>query len=191
MKNVRFVLASGSPRRRELLEQMGIDAEILPMATEEASIGMDPAELVMTNAYAKGKLAAALRPNAVIIAADTIVLLDNVVFGKPKDEVEAKEMLQTLSGRGHRVYTGISVITPEGKQQQKAVETKVWFRRLKEDEIEKYVATGEPLDKAGAYGIQGRGAVFVEHIAGDYNNVVGLPLAALYTMLQGLGYPIW
>lgn len=191
MSNVRFVLASGSPRRRELLEQMGIDAEILPMATEEASIGMDPAELVMTNAYAKGKLAAALRPNAVIIAADTIVLLDNVVFGKPKDAAEAKEMLQTLSGRGHRVYTGISVITPEGKQQQKAVETKVWFRRLKEEEIEKYVATGEPLDKAGAYGIQGRGAVFVEHIAGDYNNVVGLPLAALYTMLQGLGYPIW
>ncbi len=191
MEKQKLVLASTSPRRRELLAQMGAEAEVLPVEIPEQMEGLPPTELVMTNAYLKGKMAATLRPDAYIVAADTLVFLDNTILGKPADVKEAKEMLQALSGKGHRVYTGISVIAPGGKQQQKAVETKVWFRRLKEKEIDAYIATGEPLDKAGAYGIQGLGAVFIEHIAGDYNNVVGLPLATLYGMLEALGYSIW
>lgn len=180
-----IVLASGSPRRRELLGQMGIsEFEILPAKGEEtAPDGLTPAELVQHLALQKAQEIAALRPDAVVIGADTIVVLDEAVLGKPKNEADAKKMLSALSGRSHEVYTGLAVLN--GEQIYRHAEcTKVDFRELTEDEIAGYIATGEPMDKAGAYGIQGRACVFIRGIQGDYYNVVGLPVCALHELLE-------
>ena len=121
-----------------------------------------------------------------VIAADTIVVIDNVILGKPQDAAAAKVMLQRLSGRTHQVMTGVAV-RYKGQQMSEVCVTDVSFRQLTAEEIDDYIATGEPMDKAGAYGIQGRGAVLVEKINGCYNNVVGLPLSLLYLMMQRLG----
>ena len=124
-----------------------------------------------------------MRPDAVVIGADTIVVLDEAVLGKPKNEADAKKMLSALSGRSHEVYTGLAVLN--GEQIYRHAEcTKVDFRELTEDEIAGYIATGEPMDKAGAYGIQGRACVFIRGIQGDYYNVVGLPVCALHELLE-------
>lgn len=180
-----IVLASGSPRRRELLGQMGIsEFEILPAKGEEtAPDGLTPAELVQHLALQKAQEIAALRPDAVVIGADTIVVLDETVLGKPKNEADAKNMLSALSGRSHEVYTGLAVLNGE-RIYRHAECTKVDFRDLTEDEIAGYIATGEPMDKAGAYGIQGRACVFIRGIQGDYYNVVGLPVCALHELLE-------
>lgn len=181
------VLASGSPRRRELLGQMGIeDFEVLPAQGEEtAPEGLAPDALVARLALQKAREVAALRPEATVIGADTVVALDGQVLGKPSDEKEAREMLSALSGRRHQVYTGMAVLS--GGQAFTHVEcTQVEFRLLTAEEIAAYVATGESMDKAGAYGIQGRACVFIRGIQGDYYNVVGLPVCALHELLAQL-----
>lgn len=181
----RVVLASGSPRRRELLEQMGIlDFEVLPAKGEEtAPAGLSPEELVKHLALQKAREVFALRGGATVIGADTVVALEGRILGKPKDAADAAEMLAALSGRSHEVYTGVAVLSGE-RILTHAERTEVEFRALSAEEIAAYVATGEPLDKAGGYGIQGKACVFIRGIRGDYYNVVGLPVCALHELLK-------
>ena len=184
---MRVILASSSPRRLQLLQQIGIDAEVRPAAFDELSTGKMADEVVLANAVGKCQaVCAACGDKVPVIAADTVVVLDGKILGKPKDAADAVRMLTELSGRTHKVLTGVAV-SFDGRQLAEVCETEVIFRTLTAAEIADYVATGEPLDKAGAYGIQGRGAVFVEKINGCYNNVVGLPLTRLHLMLAKLG----
>lgn len=184
---MRVILASSSPRRLQLLQQIGIEPEVHPAAFDELSTGKMADEVVLANAVGKCQaVCAACGDKVPVIAADTVVVLDNQVLGKPKDAADAVRMLTELSGRTHKVLTGVAV-SFQGRQLAEVCETEVIFRTLTAAEIADYVATGEPLDKAGAYGIQGRGAVFVEKINGCYNNVVGLPLTRLHLMLAKLG----
>ena len=183
-----WILASASPRRRELLEHLGIaELHVIPAEGEErAPAGLSPAELVRHLAYCKAEeVAERLGAGAdrLIIAADTVVVLDGQVLGKPRDAEDAVRMLSKLSGRAHKVYTGLAVFRGNKKLQGTECSS-VHFRALDAREIEAYVATGEPLDKAGAYGIQGRASLFVTGIEGDYFNVVGLPLCRLGLMLR-------
>ena len=182
-----IILASNSPRRRELLAQIGIrDFQILsPDVDEAVEPGLSPARMVEALSLRKAQ-AAAGRAGAddLIIAADTVVALDGRVLGKPQDQGEAFAMLSALSGREHRVYTGVTVLGG-GQAATEHEETAVAFRALSPEEIRDYIATGEPMDKAGAYGIQGVGALLVQGIRGDYCNVVGLPLFRLGRMLSG------
>lgn len=184
---MRVILASSSPRRLQLLQQIGIEAEVRPAAFDELSTGKMADEAVLANAVGKCQAVCAVCGDKVpVIAADTVVVLDGQILGKPKDAADAVRMLTELSGRTHKVLTGVAV-SFDGRQLAEVCETEVIFRTLTAAEIADYVATGEPLDKAGAYGIQGRGAVFVEKINGCYNNVVGLPLTRLHLMLAKLG----
>ena len=184
---MRVILASSSPRRLQLLQQIGIEAEVRPAAFDELSTGKMADEVVLANAVGKCQaVCAACGDKVPVIAADTVVVLDGKILGKPKDAADAVRMLTELSGRTHKVLTGVAV-SFQGRQLAEVCETEVIFRTLTAAEIADYVATGEPLDKAGAYGIQGRGAVFVEKINGCYNNVVGLPLTRLHLMLAKLG----
>lgn len=184
---MRVILASSSPRRLQLLQQIGIEAEVRPAAFDELSTGKMADEVVLANAVGKCQaVCAAYGDKVPVIAADTVVVLDGQILGKPKDAADAVRMLTELSGRTHKVLTGVAV-SFDGRQLAEVCETEVIFRTLTAAEIADYVATGEPLDKAGAYGIQGRGAVFVEKINGCYNNVVGLPLTRLHLMLAKLG----
>ncbi len=184
---MRVILASSSPRRLQLLQQIGIEAKVRPAAFDELSAGKMADEVVLANAVGKCQaVCAACGDKVPVIAADTVVVLDNQILGKPKDAADAVRMLTELSGRTHKVLTGVAV-SFDGRQLAEVCETEVIFRTLTAAEIADYVATGEPLDKAGAYGIQGRGAVFVEKINGCYNNVVGLPLTRLHLMLAKLG----
>ncbi len=184
-----IILASNSPRRRELLAQIGIrDFQILsPDVDETVEPDLSPARMVEELSLRKAR-AAAGRAGAedLIIAADTVVALDGRVLGKPRDQGEAFAMLSALSGREHRVYTGVTVLGG-GQAATEHEETAVAFRALSPEEIRDYIATGEPMDKAGAYGIQGVGALLVQGIRGDYCNVVGLPLFRLGRMLSGFG----
>ena len=184
-----IILASNSPRRRELLAQIGIrDFQILsPDVDETVEPGLSPARMVEALSLRKAQ-AAAGRAGAddLIIAADTVVALDGRVLGKPRDQEEAFAMLSALSGREHRVYTGVTVLGG-GQAATEHEETAVAFRALSPEEIRDYIATGEPMDKAGAYGIQGVGALLVQGIRGDYCNVVGLPVFRLGRMLSGFG----
>lgn len=186
---MKLILASQSPRRRELLERMGLTQfEIRPAQGEEiAAPDLSPAQLVEELSRQKaGEVVQTAGADAVIIAADTVVAADGRVLGKPRSREEATEMLRFLSGRTHTVYTGVTV-----QQGTRAVTqheaTDVLFRPLTEEEISAYVDTGEPMDKAGAYGIQGRGCVLVEGIRGDYYNVMGLPVCRLALMLRQFG----
>lgn len=183
-----IILASGSPRRKELLEMLGVKMKVIPAKGEErAPEGLAPGELVMALASAKGReVAAGCEGDCLVIAADTIVWLDGRVFGKPHTAEEAVRMLKTMSGRTHEVYTGVCVISPAGETVEYEV-SKVTFRELAEEEIRAYVATGEPMDKAGAYGAQGRGALLVQRIDGDFFNVMGLPVCRLGQMLKQQG----
>ncbi len=181
------VLASGSPRRRELLAQMGVtEFEVLPARGEEtAPAGLAPADYVTYLARQKAREVAVLRPDHTVIGADTVVVLDGQVLGKPADRADAVRMLTALSGRAHEVYTGIAVCVGE-RELTHAECTKVWFRPLTQAEIEAYVDSGEPMDKAGGYGIQGKACVMIRGIEGDYYNVVGLPVCALRQLLSEL-----
>lgn len=184
---MRVILASSSPRRLQLLQQISIEAEVRPAAFDELSTGKMADEVVLANAIGKCQaVCAACGDKVPVIAADTVVVLDGQILGKPKDAADAVRMLTKLSGRTHKVLTGVAV-SFQGRQLAEVCGTEVIFRTLTAAEIADYVATGEPLDKAGAYGIQGRGAVFVEKINGCYNNVVGLPLTRLHLMLAKLG----
>ena len=174
-----IVLASASPRRRELLEMMGLEFEIVPAKDELDAEGLPPAEAVAKIALGKAMSVAKLRAeNDLVIAADTLVCLDGELLGKPKDEAEAFAMLKKLSGNEHQVYTGVAV--SQGDKSVSCAEmTKVRFCRMSDEDIKNYIATFEPMDKAGAYGIQGKGSIFIEKIDGDYFNVVGLPVSRL------------
>ena len=189
---MKLVLASASPRRKELLEMLGFaDFEIIPAKGEEiAPPGVGPEELVMALSAQKAREVAGLcQKDALILAADTIVWAEGQVLGKPKNEEEAVAMLRRLSGREHRVYTGVTLLQ-NGAEQSRAEESRVFFRELSEEEIRAYVATGEPMDKAGAYGAQGKAALFVRKIEGDFFNVMGLPLCCLGEMLKEQGVVI-
>ncbi len=185
-----WILASGSPRRRELLEMLGVPDLTIRPATgpERATPGAGPEQTVRELSLHKAQeVAQTCAPeDIIIIAADTIVYLDGAILGKPKDHDDAVRMLTALSGREHIVYTGVAVLRG-GELRQAAEHTAVRFRALTPAEIERYIATGEPMDKAGAYGIQGRGALFVAHLDGDYFNVMGLPLCRLGQLLNELG----
>ena len=185
---MRIILASQSPRRRELLERMGIrDFEVLPARGEElADPSLPPAELVEELSQRKCAEVAALRPGGLVIGADTVVSIDGQVLGKPRDRAEAERMLRALSGRQHTVYTGVTVLY-NGTEETGSERTSVRFRPLTDGDITRYIATGEPMDKAGAYGIQGYGSVLVEGISGDYYNVMGLPVCRLARMLARFG----
>ena len=185
-----LILASGSPRRKEMLTALGVDFEVvLPMVDETKIEGETPAKKAELAADTKARWVAERCSHGVVIAADTIVVRTACeVLGKPQGAREAVDMLLSLSGDSHHVITGASVISPS--KHQKCVfhvSTKVVFRSLSKGEVERYVATGEPMDKAGAYGIQGRGALLVKRIEGCYFNVVGLPLPRLGEVLQDFG----
>lgn len=182
-----IILASGSPRRRELLNTLGLSFRVCPAKGEEnAPEGAGPEEIVKALSRAKAAEVSRQFAGNLIIAADTIVYLDGRVLGKPKDEADACAMLASLSGRAHEVYTGVTVMLGEDTLCE-AECTKVFFRELSAEEIDAYVASGDPMDKAGAYGIQGRASLMVERLEGDYFNVMGLPLCRLGQLLNELG----
>jgi len=184
-----IVLASGSPRRRELLRMIGIeDFKVIVDENEELiPHGLSPEQTVCEIAIGKAKnVSRSCDEYDMIIAADTLVYMDGQPLGKPDGPDDAKSMLRALSGRKHTVFTGVALL--RGSEHIVCVEkTDVCFRHISDDEISAYVKTGEPLDKAGAYGAQGRGAVFIERIEGDFFNVMGLPLCRLSKMLRDFG----
>lgn len=182
----KVILASASPRRKELLSLAGVDftvkvADVEEIIPENAS----PDEVVRSLALQKAQAVAKDNPDCIVIGSDTVVALDGVILGKPKDEENAKQMLTALSGRSHTVYTGVALIHGE-KIKNFCEATEVVFNELTDEEIVNYIATKEPMDKAGAYGIQGKGCVLVEKIKGDYFNVVGLPVSRVYRELKDM-----
>ena len=178
------VLASASPRRRELLQKAGVAFTVkISDAEEHIEPDTPPHEAVMSLARQKAQAVAAACPNDLVIGADTVVVYDGAILGKPIDETDAARMLRMLSGKTHTVFTGVCLVCA-GKAETFFEQTQVTFFPLTEREIADYVATGEPMDKAGAYGIQGRGCTLVQSICGDYFNVVGLPVAALCRRLR-------
>jgi septum formation protein len=182
----RLVLASQSPRRASLLNQIGLTFDIIPShVSEEHATDHQPPELVISLSQAKAHEVARAVHDAIIIGADTIVVLDGMILGKPESPAEAMTMLNRLSGREHEVYTGFTLLdTPSMRERSSFERTLVRFRTLHEDEIAAYVASGSPMDKAGAYGIQDDyGAVFVESITGCFYNIVGFPLTKFYVTL--------
>lgn len=201
----RIILGSASPRRKELLEQIGAGFEIKVSEKEEIYHSERPEDIVCELALMKAEnvvseLSAEERRGAVVIGADTIVVLDGMILGKPADQEDAARMLSSLQGRCHEVYTGVAVLgyggdgedvsaggTGAEKKENYAVGTKVYVNPMTEQEIRDYIATGEPLDKAGAYGIQGRFAAYIDRIDGDYYNVVGLPVSRVYRTLKEMG----
>lgn len=179
----KIILASRSPRRIQLLDMIGIEAEAHPSVLPEEADTDNPEELVLALSRQKAEDIAELYPDCTVIGADTVVSIDGSILGKPKDIKDACDMLRLLSGRTHQVYTGVTVIS--GKEfRQFAEESSVELCKLENDEIWDYVRSGEPLDKAGSYGIQGPFAKHVRAIVGDYYNVVGLPLSRLYSLLK-------
>jgi septum formation protein len=187
MSAVRVVLASSSPRRRQLLDLIGIPHEVRPADIDETLRPREaPRRHAERLAREKASAIATRDPDLITIGADTVVVINRKVLGKPSDAEEAKRMLGLLSGREHTVITAIAV--SRGRKLRSAIEeVKVKFRRLRDDEIEAYVATHEPMDKAGAYGIQGYGATIVERIDGDYFAVMGLSLVRLVELLRDVG----
>jgi septum formation protein len=185
LPNKPFYLASQSPRRKQLLQLIGLKFDVLPSAVDEdACLETDPIRHVESLALAKAEDVAKNVSDGIVVGADTIVVLDGTILGKPVDEADATRMLRLLSGRIHQVYTGFSIISqPEGRMVVGHEMTFVHFRPLQEWEIHNYVATGSPLDKAGAYGIQDLSALFVDRIDGCFYNVVGFPLAKFYLTL--------
>lgn len=203
-----IILASASPRRKELLEQIGLSFEICPAKGEEIITKTLPEEVVQELSQQKAReVAAMLRQYAadhedlmtpqdiLVIGADTVVAAEGKILGKPKDEEDAFRMLSMLSGKTHAVYTGVTFIflDKNGRAGEHTFfeKTEVTMYPISEAEIRRYIATGDPMDKAGSYGIQGKCAIFIEKINGDYNNVVGLPIARIYQELQKLGIDIY
>lgn len=183
-----IILASASPRRRELLEMLGLRCfAVMTADVDETVPVLPPEEAVIHLAQKKArKVAETCLKDDLIIAADTLVYLDGEALGKPETVTEARYMLRRLSGVKHTVYTGVALVN-NGKEVAFAEKTDVFFREMRDDEIEAYIKTGEPMDKAGAYGAQGIGAVFVRRIEGDFFNVMGLPVCRLVTALRSIG----
>ena len=187
-----LVLASSSPRRRELMQMLGFrNLIVCPAVGEEyPPEGAGPEEIVGALSLSKAREVLEKSPDdALVIAADTIVWLDGRALGKPHSEEEAASMLRSLSGRSHEVYTGVTLMDREGSQTE-TERSVVFFRELSDDEIRRYIDCGEPMDKAGAYGAQSRGALFVRRIEGDFFNVMGLPLCLLGQMLAAKGVTV-
>ena len=191
--NKALILASNSPRRKELMRQIGLDFRVDPADVDESVLPDEsPEGYAVRVALDKARVAAARSGTGIVIAADTIVVLDDEILGKPAGPGDAERMLKLLSGNVHRVITGLAVMdAASGKALTRASTTRVWFRNLALQEIISYVATGEPLDKAGAYGIQERGALLVDKIEGCYFNVVGLPLSQLGELLLSFGVDVF
>ena len=183
-----IILASASPRREQLLRQAGCEFKVWPSrAEEDNAAALPPDDLVRLHARLKAQAVAnEVQPGDIVIGADTIVVLAGKVYGKPEKAAAAEAMLAELSGRTHSVWSGVAVVS-QGQWLVDAVETRVTLAKLTAEQIRRYVATGEPLDKAGAYAVQGRGALFVERLEGCYFNVVGLPLRALSRLLSQAG----
>jgi septum formation protein len=181
-----IILASASPRRKEILKKTGLKFKVDESDYEEnMDIDLNPHELAARHSIGKARAVASKYKNAIVISADTIVVLKNRVFGKPRNRKEAKEMLRNLSGKAHTVVTGYTIKdTGNGKELTRSVESKVFFKKLSDSQIDTYIKSGEPLDKAGAYGVQGLGALIVKRIEGDFFNVMGLPLNALAESLK-------
>lgn len=185
-----LVLASVSPRRRQLLRGIGIPIEVYPVDADETPLpGEDGPRAALRLAREKARLAAEARPQQAILAADTVVLIENQILGKPRTIDEAREMLGLLSGRWHRVVTGVALRIPSGEIQSESSATEVRFAPLSAQEIEAYIATPEPYDKAGAYAIQGVAGWFVEEIRGSASNVIGLPLEVVRRLMLRAGLP--
>ncbi len=186
-----LILASASPRRAELLQRMGLSFTVQPSNQEEIlEPRLTPEQEVISLSRQKAEAIWAHAPaGSVVLSADTVVVLDGQILGKPRDEEDAKRMLRALSGRGHLVMTGVTVISADGVSTH-CETTGVHFRELSQREIDAYVATGEPMDKAGAYGIQGYAALFVTGIQGDYYNVMGLPVCRSGQMLRKAGISV-
>ena len=187
-----IILASASPRRKELLEQIGLSFRVEPSNYQEnIRFDLEPHDLARALSLEKARLVARNHRNALVIAADTFIVFEGKILGKPRTETQAKEMLETMSGKPHSVITGFTIVdTDNNKTLSRSVETKVHLRKLSSDEIDAYVRSKEPLDKAGAYAIQGLGSVIAEKIEGDYFNVIGLPLSALTESLKEFGVHI-
>lgn len=185
----KIILASASPRRKQLLKQIGLRFKVEPSNYEEnIRSALEPHELAQKISLQKAEVVASKHKDAIVIAADTFIVFGGQILGKPGTEKEARKMLKMISGKSHSVITGLSIIdTGKNKKLSKSVETKIHMRKLTPPEINAYVESKEPLDKAGAYAIQGLGAVFVEKIEGDYFNVIGLPLSALTEALKEFG----
>ena len=188
-----LLLASTSPRRHYLLREAGIPFDVVAPkdVAEDFPPGEPPEELVVRHALMKARSVAPDHPGRLILGADTVVVLDGKIYGKPADEAGARAMLAELVGQTHVVYTGLALVAASsGRELTEAEATEVTMRPLSAEEISSYVATGEPLDKAGAYAVQGRGALLVERVVGDYFNVVGLPLYRLSKMLEAFGLKV-
>jgi nucleoside triphosphate pyrophosphatase len=185
-----LVLASASPRRQELLRNAGIAFEVQPASIPEDPLPAESARQCAERlAQDKAIAIAQQRPNVAVLGADTVVVIDNQILGKPVDALDAIRMLRLLSGRTHEVITGVC-LTVDGKQSVSSETTSVTMSEIPDEEIEQYVATGEPMDKAGAYAIQGVASRWIPRIEGDYSNVVGLPIARVYRMLRQAGL-VW
>ena len=182
-----LILASASPRRRELMAYTGVPYQVITADTEEMKTG-EPETLVMENARRKAQAVWRRHPDSAVLGADTVVYQDGAVLGKPRDAEDAKAMLRSLSGAWHTVYTGVCVMTPDGKADTRCDASRVQFVPLTDAEIDWYIASGEPMDKAGAYAVQGRAGMFVSRIEGSYSNVIGLPMHLVRDMLQKAGF---
>ncbi len=186
-----MILASQSPRRRELLDQIGVPHRIQPADIDETpEPGEQPSDYVVRMALTKARTVLAMNPDDVVLASDTSVIINDAILGKPQDRADHTLMLQQLSGHTQQVLTAVAVVSAE-RESCELVVTDVTFRQLDDELIDRYVATGEGDDKAGGYGIQGRGAVLVEKISGSYTNVVGLPLAETASLLEQHGIAYW
>lgn len=185
----RIILASASPRRRELMHQVGFDPEIIPSTVEEVITGTRPDEVVTELSRQKAQDVAQqfAGQKALVIGADTVVAVDGQILGKPKDSEDAVRMVMLLQGRSHQVYTGVTLVFTDGRPTVTfAEETEVHVWPMTQEQARAYAATGEPMDKAGAYGIQGAFAAYIRGISGDYNNVVGLPVGRICQVLREL-----
>jgi septum formation protein len=189
----KIILASTSPRRHELAKTMGLDFDIVPSRYEEdMTLKLSPHRLVMELAFGKAEDVAKRHKDAIVIGVDTIVVFKGKKLGKPVDKKHAFDMLKSFSGKAQRVYSGVAIIDCRtGRSVRSCEETKLWFRKMHDDEIWRYVQTGEPLDKAGAYGIQDLSSIFVKKIDGCYYNVVGFPIHNIYICLKKLGVNIF
>ena len=185
-----LILASASPRRQELLGFYGIPFEVIPSGAEEDASGSGE-EQVRQLARRKCEDVAARYPNRMVLAADTLVCVDDAVLGKPADAEDALRMLKLLSGREHQVHTGVCLYCPDGRYMEQVATTSVTFLPVGEELLRRYIATGEPMDKAGAYAIQGRAGALIASITGSPTNVIGLPLEVLTEIFQQLGLPLF
>jgi septum formation protein len=189
----KIILASTSPRRCGLAQQMGLEFEIIPSDYEEdMTMDLGPEDLAMTLAYGKAQDVALKQSEGIVLGIDTFISFNGKKLGKPKTEEKARELLKSFSGKELQVYSGVALINCETKEEIKDCEiSEVKFRELSDEEIEKYIKTGEPLDKAGAFAIQGLGSIFIEKINGCYTNIVGFPISNIYKNLNKMGVNVF